>query len=158
MSSGEAITRRQALAVAARAAATAALPDDALAQAAKTCRAGGRTILTPRELAILDGWPSPSSRPTRNRAARARQNARNISTPASRRASIPTWRQSWKDDLAEIDEVSIAMLGRPLLQASPAERQKLMERISRNEKNPREERRALLRHHQVVGCRSLLHL
>ena len=30
------------------------------------------------------------------------------------------------------------MLGRPLLQASPAERQKLMERISRNEKNPRE--------------------
>ena len=50
----------------------------------------------------------------------------------------PLWRQSWKDDLAEIDEVSIAMFGRPLLDASPSERQRLMERISRNEKGPKE--------------------
>jgi hypothetical protein len=50
----------------------------------------------------------------------------------------PLWRQSWKDDLAEIDAIAVAMFGRPLLAASPAERQKLMERISRNEKSPKE--------------------
>jgi hypothetical protein len=50
----------------------------------------------------------------------------------------PLWRQSWKDDIAEIDEITVAMFGRPLLQTSPAERQNLMERISRNEKSPKE--------------------
>ena len=50
----------------------------------------------------------------------------------------PLWRQSWKDDIAEIDEIATAMFGLPLLQATPAERQKLMERISRNEKSPKE--------------------
>lgn len=139
MSGGEAITRRQALAVAAGAAATAGLPDDALAQAAKTsvAPAAGK-FLTPRELAILDEMAEliiPAD--AQSGGARAAKCAEYIDARLAESID-PDWRQSWKDDLAEIDEVSIAMLGRPLLQASPAERQKLMERISRNEKNPRE--------------------
>jgi hypothetical protein len=50
----------------------------------------------------------------------------------------PLWRQSWRDDIAEIDETAVAMLGRPLLELSAAQRQALMQRISRNEKNPQE--------------------
>ncbi|MEZ5850533.1 MAG: gluconate 2-dehydrogenase subunit 3 family protein [Hyphomicrobiaceae bacterium] len=47
-------------------------------------------------------------------------------------------RQSWKDDLAEIDTLSTAMFGRPFMAARPDQRTKLLERISRNEDNPKE--------------------
>jgi Gluconate 2-dehydrogenase subunit 3 len=139
MSSGEAITRRQALVVAAGAATTAALPEGALAQTTKAVVAptSGK-FLTARELAILDEVAEliiPAD--AQSGGARAAKCAQYIDARLAESID-PDWRQSWKDDLAEIDEVSVAMFGRPLLQASAAERQKLMERISRNEKNPKE--------------------
>jgi hypothetical protein len=147
MSSGESITRRQALAVTAGAAA-AALPQPALAEkalartvapAAKTtvAPAGGR-FLTARELAILDEMAEliiPAD--AQSGGARAARCADYIDARLAESID-PAWRQSWRDDIAEIDEVATAMFGRPLLATSPAERQKLMERISRNEKNPKE--------------------
>jgi hypothetical protein len=139
MSSREAITRRQALVVAAGAATTAALPEGALAQTTKAVVAStSGKFLTARELAILDEVAEliiPAD--VQSAGARAAKCAQYIDARLAESID-PDWRQSWKDDLAEIDEVSVAMFGRPLLQASAAERQKLMERISRNEKNPKE--------------------
>lgn len=47
-------------------------------------------------------------------------------------------RQSWHDDLAEIDDVARQMFGKPFCAAMPAERAHLLDRISRNERNPME--------------------
>ena len=138
MSGGEKITRRQALAVTAGAAA-AALPDAALAQTAKvpaTTPAG--KFLTARELAILDEVAEliiPAD--AQSGGARAARCAEYIDARLAESID-PLWRQSWKDDIAEIDEIATEMFGRPLLQASRAERQQLMERISRNERSPKE--------------------
>jgi hypothetical protein len=133
--SGEKITRRQALAMTAGAA-VAALPDAALAQLPAATPAG--KFLSARELAILDEIAEltiPAD--AQSGGARAARCAEYIDACLAE-SFDPLWRQSWKDDIAEIDEIASAMFGRPLLQASPAERQKLMERISRNEKSPKE--------------------
>jgi hypothetical protein len=132
------ITRRQALAVTAGAAAAAMAPAAAPAQATKPAALATGKFLSARELAILDEVAEliiPAD--AQSGGARAAKCAEYIDARLAESID-PLWRQSWKDDLAEIDEVSIAMFGRPLLDASPAERQKLMERISRNEKSPRE--------------------
>lgn len=47
-------------------------------------------------------------------------------------------RQSWRDDLAEINRLSAALFGKAFLAASPAQRQQLLDRISRNEGKPKE--------------------
>ena len=47
-------------------------------------------------------------------------------------------RQSWRDDLAEINRLSFGISGRSFVAGSTAERSKVLERVSRNEKNPRE--------------------
>ena len=44
--------------------------------------------------------------------------------------------QSWRDDLAEINRLALEMFGKSFVAASPNERQRLLERISRNEKAP----------------------
>ena len=138
MSGADEITRRQALAVTAGAAAAAMAAAPAQAQATKPAALAAGKFLSARELAILDEVAEliiPAD--AQSGGARAAQCAEYIDARLAESID-PLWRQSWKDDLAEIDEVSIAMFGRPLLDASPAERQKLMERISRNEKSPRE--------------------
>ena len=48
------------------------------------------------------------------------------------------WRQSWKDDLAEIDRLSGLAFGRPFANGTFEQRFRLLERISRNEKAPKE--------------------
>lgn len=50
----------------------------------------------------------------------------------------PTWRQSWHDDLAEIDRLSRGAYGKRFVKATPQQRNELMQRISRNEANPQE--------------------
>lgn len=50
----------------------------------------------------------------------------------------PEWRQSWHDDLAEIDRLSSAWFGRRFVDASHGQRTQLMSRISRNEADPRQ--------------------
>jgi len=138
MSNGEEISRRQALAVTV-AAAAATLPHAALAQVAKAggAPAAGK-FFTPYELALLDEVAEliiPAD--AQSGGARAARCADYIDARLAESID-PDWRQSWKDDLAEIDEMSVAMFGRPLLRASAAERQKLMERIARNERNLQE--------------------
>jgi Gluconate 2-dehydrogenase subunit 3 len=138
VSGADEITRRQALAVTAGAAAAAMAPEAAQAQAPKPAALAAGKFLSARELAILDEVAEliiPAD--AQSGGARAAKCAEYIDARLAESIN-PLWRQSWKDDLAETDEVSIAMFGRPLLDALPAERQRLMERISRNEKSPKE--------------------
>jgi Gluconate 2-dehydrogenase subunit 3 len=138
VSGNDAITRRAALAVAAGAAAAAASPEAAAAQAPKPPAVAPGKFFTARELAILDEVAEliiPAD--AKSGGARAAKCAAYIDARLAESID-PLWRQSWKDDIAEIDETAIAMFGRPLLDTSPAERQKLMERISRNEKQPKQ--------------------
>jgi hypothetical protein len=142
MSTG-AITRRQALALAGAAGTRAAVPPDAgLAQAVAGTAIAAELpkgkFFTAHELATLDEVAEliiPAD--TQSGGARAARCAEYIDARLAESID-PLWRQSWKDDLAEIDEVSIEMFGRPLLAVLPAERQKLMQRISSNERNPKE--------------------
>ena len=142
MSAG-AISRRRALALAGAAGTRAAmLPDAGLAQAVAGTAIAAELpkgkFFTAHELATLDEVAEliiPAD--TQSGGARAARCAEYIDARLAESID-PLWRQSWKDDLAEIDEVSIEMFGRPLLAALPAERQKLMLRISSNERNPKE--------------------
>jgi len=142
MSAG-AISRRRALALAGAAGTRAALlPDAGLAQAVVGTDIAAELpkgkFFTAHELATLDEVAEliiPAD--TQSGGARAARCAEYIEARLAESID-PLWRQSWKDDLAEIDEVSIEMFGRPLLAALPAERQKLMQRISSNERNPKE--------------------
>ncbi|MGD9668614.1 MAG: gluconate 2-dehydrogenase subunit 3 family protein [Hyphomicrobiaceae bacterium] len=49
----------------------------------------------------------------------------------------PDWRQSWHDDLAEIDRLSTKWFGRTFVDSSHLQRADLMTRISRNEADPK---------------------
>jgi len=134
MNGSDEITRRQALITAGAAAAAAALPESALAQA--KAPAAAATFLTARELAILDELAEliiPAD--AQSGGARAAQCAAYIDARLAESID-PLWRQSWKDDIAEIDAVCAQLFGKGLLDAAPAQRQKLMETIAKNEKNP----------------------
>ncbi|MEZ5817754.1 MAG: gluconate 2-dehydrogenase subunit 3 family protein [Hyphomicrobiaceae bacterium] len=50
----------------------------------------------------------------------------------------PEWRQSWKDDIAEINELSRRKFRRQFVDASAKQRAQLMDLISRNEDKPKE--------------------
>jgi Gluconate 2-dehydrogenase subunit 3 len=50
----------------------------------------------------------------------------------------PAWRQSWRDDLAEINRLSQALFGKSFAEGSFEQKAQLLERISRNEKKPKE--------------------
>lgn len=50
----------------------------------------------------------------------------------------PAWRQSWRDDLAEIDRLSRERFGTGFMAASDVQRLAIMRHISRNEANPSE--------------------
>jgi hypothetical protein len=135
MSGGDDITRRHALLTAGAAAAAAALPQTASAQVPKAPAAAGK-FLTARELAILDEIAEliiPAD--AQSGGARAAKCAEFIDARLAESID-PLWRQSWKDDIAEIDAVCAQLFGKGLLDAVPAQRQKLMETISKNEKNP----------------------
>jgi glucoside 3-dehydrogenase (cytochrome c) hitch-hiker subunit len=139
VSGDDALTRRQALAAAVAAAAATTLPAAALAQAAKPPALTAGKFLTARELAILDEVAEliiPAD--DQSGGARAAQCAAYIDARLAESID-PLWRQSWKDDLAEIDAIAFAMFGRSVLEIAPAQRQKLMERISRNERQPVED-------------------
>jgi hypothetical protein len=126
------LTRRQALLAAA---AAAALPEAARAQLARPTPG---KFLSARELAILDEVAEliiPAD--AQSGGARAARCAELIDA-ALAESIDPEWRKSWKDDLAEIDELALQMFGKAFLAASGAERQRLMERISRNEASPKE--------------------
>jgi hypothetical protein len=121
------------------AALAAARPQLALAQAGSNAAAPLRgKFLTPQEIAMLDEIAEliiPAD--AQSGGARAAGCAIFIDAGLAE-SRDPVWRQSWKDDLAEINRLSYEMCGKPFLASSAAERERLMDRISRNEGNPRE--------------------
>jgi hypothetical protein len=134
--SGDEITRREAIIAAAVAASAAALPNVALAQAPKPPALTAGQFLSARELAVLDEIAEliiPAD--AQSGGARAAQCAAFIDARLAESID-PLWRQSWKDDLSEIDELCEQTFGKGLLEAAPAQRQTLMEQIARNENNP----------------------
>jgi hypothetical protein len=133
---GEDMTRRQAMISAGLAAVAAALPHGALAQAPKPPAPMAGKFLNAYELALLDELAEliiPAD--AQSGGARAAKCAIFIDAGLAE-SRDSAWRQSWKDDLGEIDGLSQQMFGRSLVNALPAQRQKLMDFVSRNEKNP----------------------
>lgn len=47
-------------------------------------------------------------------------------------------KRSWRDDLAEIDRLSVLWFGKPFVRAATAQRIDLLRRVSRNEASPKE--------------------
>ena len=129
------VTRRHVLLVASAAAVTTALPDAALAQVKAVARAplAAGKFLNGRELAILDEVAELII-PADEQSGGAKAAKCALYIDARLAESIdPEWRKSWKEDLREIDETAGRMFGRSFLDTTPAERIRLMDRISRNE-------------------------
>lgn len=134
------MNRRTLVVSAAAAAAVAGLP--ALPAGATLRGATGdgakRTFFSAREFAMLDEIAEMII-PADDKSGGAR--AAGVAGMLDRsigESLDPEWRQSWRDDLAEIDRLSRAMYRKGFLEASPAERLRLLTRISRNEANPQE--------------------
>lgn len=125
---------------AASAAAAIAVPSARVPAAPRAAAtgAGKRAFFSAREFAILDEIAEmiiPADE--RSGGARAAGVAETIERGIGE-SRDPEWRQSWHDDLAEIDRLSRVMHGKGFLEASPIERERLLERISRNEASPKE--------------------
>lgn len=134
------IDRRVLLGSALAAAAAAAAGGPVLAEVRKTVAksAAGRRFFTPQEFAMLDEIAEMII-PADDVSAGAR--ATGIAEYLDRRigeSRDPAWRQSWRDDLAEIDRLSREMSGKTFIKASPEQRVRLLERISMNEASPSE--------------------
>src|SRR5690606_23822131 len=136
------VDRRQLIVsgVAAAAAAAIGLPSSTALAAPRAIAtaAGKRAFFSARELAILDEVAEliiPADAKSGGARAAGVAQALERSIGESR---DPEWRQSWHDDLAEIDRLSRAMHGKGFLEASPAEREQLLTQISRNEADPKE--------------------
>lgn len=99
---------------------------------------GAGTFFTRAELALVDEIAEmiiPAD--ARSGGARAAGVAAFIDARLAE-SRDPEWRQSWKDDLAEIERLSREMFGRRFLEASPEQRVRLLTRISRREADPKE--------------------
>jgi hypothetical protein len=137
------VDRRTLLVTGAAAATAAALGPPLLLATAATpgaaaAVAGERAFFSMREFAILDEIAEMII-PADERSGGAR--AAGVAGFLEQRigeSRDPEWRQSWRDDLAEIDRLSRAMHGKGFLEASVAERERLLERLSRNEASPKE--------------------
>lgn len=120
---------RKARPVSSAPASTGALPKRA---------APSRAFLTEREFALLDEMAEmiiPADE--KSGGARAARVAEFIDQKLGMSIDRTT-QQSWRDDLAEIDRLSTLQFRKGFLEVSPAERVRLLESISRNEKNPRQ--------------------
>lgn len=144
------LDRRALMTVALAAAAWAALPSGALAQVSKTVArnpatspagpkaAAGRAFFTAREFETLDEIAEMIIP-----ADEVSLGARGTGVAAYLDQRIgesrdPKWRQSWRDDIAEIDRLANLKFGKRFVAASPEQRTKLLASISQNEKNPQE--------------------
>lgn len=135
MRDGETTGRREFLILAAAAVAGAMAPP-ALAQS----RAGAQKLkfFTAAEFRALDEIAEmiiPAD--ARSGGARAAGVARFIDARIAESLD-PAWRQSWKDDLAEVDRLARLLFGKPFADGTPAQKTRLLERISRNEARPSE--------------------
>lgn len=145
MSANTMISRRQMIASGAAAAlASTGVTGPAASKARKAAPAAATAparggFFTREELALLDEIAEMII-PADEHSGGAR--AAGIAAYLDRRigeSRDPEWRQSWRDDLAEIDRLARAMFNKPFLRASPSQREKLLERISRNEARPKED-------------------
>ena len=147
------MNRRRLLALCGGAVGAVLLPGDALAQqkqakpaAAKRAAseasaapaAAGRKFFTAPEFGLIDELAETIIPADANSGgARAAKVAEFIDARLGE--SLDTeMRASWRDDLAEIDRLSYGASGKSFVASSPAERTRVLERISRNERNPRE--------------------
>lgn len=143
MSDQVSFDRRHAMALAAAALSEAALSARASAQSRTKGAAGpvspagpGRRYFTTAEFALVDEL-SESLIPADevSGGARAAQVAEFLDRQLGESLDVEL-RRGFKDDLAEIDRVSVAMHGRGFVRATPAQRIQVMERISRAEQKP----------------------
>lgn len=104
---------------------------------ARTRPSGGATFLSEAELRTLDEL-AETIIPADERSGGARAASVAAFIDARLAESLdPAWRQSWRDDLAEINRLSLAMFGRTFADGNLDQRTRLLESISRNERSPR---------------------
>jgi len=150
MSSGRTIDRRSVVAGAAAAAASAAVPGAVLAQKAGTSGAvkgAARAAAAPpakvrffseREFTLLDEIAEMIIPADANSGGARAAKVVEILDRRIGESRDANWRQSWRDDLSEIEALSAQMFGKGFMAASVEQRTRLLERISRNEKSPKE--------------------
>ena len=98
----------------------------------------GRKFFTAQEFALLDEMAEAIIPADANSGgARAAKVAEFIDARLGESRDTEM-RQSWRDDLAEIDSLSTAASGKSFVASTPAERTRLLERVSRNERAPKE--------------------
>jgi Gluconate 2-dehydrogenase subunit 3 len=136
--------RREFLTLTAAAIAVALSPRAALAQrkpaasANATVAASGLKFFTAAEFRTLDDMAEMII-PADERSGGARAAGVPAFIDARVAESIdPAWRQSWRDDLAEVDRLSQGLFGRAFADGTFEQKTRLLERISRNEKAPKE--------------------
>ena len=143
------MNRRRYLALCGSVLGTAALSSTALAQqkgatpakaqsSKAPAAAAGRRFFTAQEFALVDELAEmivPADEVSGG--ARAAKVAEYLDARLGESLDAEM-KQSWRDDLAEINRLSNVSFGKSFLAGSPAERTRLLERISRNEKNPKE--------------------
>lgn len=126
------INRRKMLALAGGAALAPLLPNPAQSRPAP-----GRLFFNRREFALLDAFVEmliPADKVSGG--ARAAKVAEIIDKRVAESID-PQWRQSWRDDLEEIDRLSRKYNGRRFARCSFRQRYRLMKRLARNEANPK---------------------
>jgi hypothetical protein len=153
MSTPKHIDRRSVLAGAAATASLTLSPAGALAQKARAPRAApptprrsttaaaagkGRHFFTTREYRILDELAEmiiPAD--AHSGGARAAKVAEHLDRLIAESIDEET-RQSWRDDLAEFDDISRNRYGKGFLELSDRQRVRILEGVSRREANPKE--------------------
>ncbi len=146
------LNRRKLLALCGATFGAAVMPDVALAQQ-KRAKGGapaatvkeaavpagaGRKFFSASEFALLDELAEaiiPAD--AQSGGARAAEVAAFIDARIGESID-PEVRQSWRDDLEEINRISFGISGKSFVASTPGERTRILERISRNEANPKE--------------------
>lgn len=111
---------------------------EARAASAASPAGAGRKFFTEREFATLDEIAEMII-PADEHSGGAR--AAKVAETLDRRigeSRDPTWRTSWREDLAEIDRLANEMFGKPFVRISEEQRLRLLRRISLNERSPKE--------------------
>jgi hypothetical protein len=127
------LTRREAIKLGAAATVAASL---ALGQSLEAQPAAAAAFFTPDELALVDELseliiPADDHSP----GARGAKVATYIDSRLAE-AWDPKDKQTWRDGLKLVEELSRQSSGKPFLQASPDERRAILTRMSQNEHTP----------------------
>lgn len=145
------LNRRKLLALSGATFGAAFVPDVALAQQKRAKNAApaavkevavaagaGRKFFTASEFALLDEMAEAIiPEDPQSGGARAAKVAEFIDARIGESRDLEV-RASWRDDLEEINRISFGISGKTFVASTLAERMRVLERISRNEANPKE--------------------